>query len=614
MTFQIVRIPALMQPVYNPMIYSVNSTNWNEPGFRYTSDIFLNGSKIPNARYNTSEYVTNTVSTLTKAPTFNQSQYWDSSDIAQSFLSYNFTGDTRFITPSGNNTVAFLENTLSDKTFALDKSVGAITIGTFIFNGGEDRNDFKINEEFDTYFYKYLPVYAQLIGGSGNFLTHFNTREVTLEDTGTLACFNGVFSGKSAPEVTCDTDAFDITTYVGGAVSGEWTYPNKYRNDENTYDYLGDTVRSTRNARITIPAYPKNLKQYAPWCFDDNFFTGDFGMISTEPHNFEVGDEIYVYQDPGYIHGDYNGLTTVTRIISPYIIETDKPWLGNTPANGGSVVTKSTVLKVDDTILNVTGVTNNAGFPEFHFDTNIEDISPFAEIVTSGMTNYNLNDNRFIAILNNPNSCVVITALNGNDTGKALIRTRMPLSSEKFLVDNTSYNIQFSKYSADTLTYITYGRGATFNIVNRCSKDKRIELFWLNKLGAFDSILTHQQNTKTIEFNKESYGKRLGEFVRDKRGTGFHGYNYSTMDFEQQNFNGNQKTKYTVTTDFLTEEEGERIIECMGSNVVFMYENGVFTPVVTTIEDVTVKTKRNNKLINYLISLDLTYNRLSQRR
>ena len=52
----------------------------------------------------------------------------------------------------------------------------------------------------------------------------------------------------------------------------------------------------------------------------------------------------------------------------------------------------------------------------------------------------------------------------------------------------------------------------------------------------------------------------------------------------------------------------------MGSNVVYMYKDEVFIPVLATIESIDVKTKANEKLIYYTISLDLTYNRISQRR
>jgi hypothetical protein len=88
---------------------------------------------------------------------------------------------------------------------------------------------------------------------------------------------------------------------------------------------------------------------------------------------------------------------------------------------------------------------------------------------------------------------------------------------------------------------------------------------------------------------------------------------YKTNDFEKNAFNGYQQTNYTVSTSWISEVEGERVIECLGSNVVYMYKDEVFIPVIITVDEVLVKTKDNEKLIYYTINLALTYNRISQR-
>jgi len=124
-------------------------------------------------------------------------------------------------------------------------------------------------------------------------------------------------------------------------------------------------------------------------------------------------------------------------------------------------------------------------------------------------------------------------------------------------------------------------------------------------------MLFNGKNTKSVTFNKETYTKRLGD--QKYSPYIFEVIGYNTQDFEKQNFNGYQDTTFTVSTGWITELEGGRVIEAMGSNVIYMAKDGVYTPVIATVESIDVKTKKNQKLIFYTISLALTYNTLSQR-
>ena len=396
---------------------------------------------------------------------------------------------------------------------------------------------------------------------------------------------------------------------------------NYYRNNPAYYPGSGPDLDKNR---ITIPAYPKNLTLNKRWSFFDNYFTGNVGFISTTPHNLEVGDSIYVYQDAGYTHESYQGYATVTEVISPYIIGTDKPWAGSSPTNGGNIVKVGdycSLSKIDDTILTYTGVTDDGnGFAMFNFEagTDVSDIAFQSMFITSGSTNYptdNYTESAGVyenAIPLNTTSIISNIPYNGDDSGKMIIRERTVPSDTVLFDDIDKYTMQLTYLSGETLEFLPYGETYTFNLVDACGKHDRIELFWLNKLGAFDSMLFRGKNTKEISFVKESYTRRLGDqtnspFIYDV-------IDYTTNDFERQNFNGYQTTTYTLSTGWISESDGDRVIECMGSNTVYMYRDNVFVPVITTIENVQVKTKDNDKLIYYTISLQLTYNTISQRR
>jgi len=621
--------PGVITPAYNPMYYNVYSIANNTLNFAWTQDLSIQGAKLPNPSLSNPEYATETLGSFIKSPTEGSSQYWEPSRVVQTFLSYNFLPTISCITVSGDECGAFLSNTLSYQNFNTVKTVYNQSISTYVFNGGDDRNDFRnfntlaVGLQQPQKAYNYIPNYTY--ANQSRFLTHFNERTVNINDTGTLSCLNGTFSAQTLHNtfttIKASTDAFDFTTYKNNNQVQKWTLTNSFRNHaayNNTYK------QRTKYNRVDIPAYPKNLSENLPWSFYDNYFSGTFGMISTEPHNLNVGDSIYVLQDTGFTHSSYNGVATVIEVISPYIISTNKAWAGNSPTDGGTVIkntgTQCVLSLVDDTKLDFTGVTNDGGFARFHFTSGVNtyNVRPNAMIVTSGSTNYvTTNATGSAGVIekvtsSTPTSILSNIAFNGNDTGKMVLRERIPSSTELFFNNIDSYKVQFNHFSGATIDYLSYGDGVTFKLDERCNKHDRIELFWLNKLGAFDSMLFKGKNTKSIDFIKETYTKRLGDMADSN--FAYDVIDYKTNDFEKQNFNGYQNTSFTVSTGFISETEGERVIECMGSNVVYMYKDEVFIPVLATIESVDVKTKANEKLIYYTISLDLTYNRISQRR
>jgi hypothetical protein len=619
------------------MYYNVDDgSQTGTDAFAFTSDVTVYGPRLdgPSAKKE-GLFFNQFMGSFYKAPTNGRSQWWDPARVAQTFLTHNFQPTTTCVSPSGIGTIGWVENTLSMQNYNTPKTNNTKVMTNTIFNGGQDRQIFKTPDEDANHIFNYLPEYNHREVAA--FLTHYNERNVDLLDTGSLACLTGVFSGYTAQgggssnySLSTNTSYFDYTTYdSNGNVKDLWTIRNPYA-ENNPFDAnptLQSSLGNLYKSRVTIPAYPANLQQNTPWVFFDNYFsTGNFGMIGLTPHNFQVGDTIYVNQDPGYTFAGYNGAHTIINIPSPYIIETNQGWLGSTPANGGSAIKTGfgygdgcSLTIINDVNYGFYDVINNGGFSEFLFaGTWMENVAPDTRVYINDSFYYN-TDGGYYGTPSGPNSILTNMPYQGlTDTGTMCARTRMPSSTQDFWSGTGSYKIQFVNKRFEPVgvergyNFDSYGTGSTFNIVDKCGKHDRIELTWLGKLGAFDSMLFQGMNTKDVTFTKENYTKRLGsmnysQYIYDT-------IQYNNNDFELQNFNGYQTTTYTVSTGWITEMEGERVIECMGSNVVYMYKDQVYTPVITTVEDVRVKTKDNNKLVYYTISLELTYNRESQRR
>ena len=74
----------------------------------------------------------------------------------------------------------------------------------------------------------------------------------------------------------------------------------------------------------------------------DTIDDGMYNLIFAQPHNLKVGQRIYVEQDEGNTHSDYDGWTQVAYIYNDYIISTDKPRLdGSTGNEGGFIYVES---------------------------------------------------------------------------------------------------------------------------------------------------------------------------------------------------------------------------------------------------------------------------------
>ena len=92
-----------------------------------------------------------------------------------------------------------------------------------------------------------------------------------------------------------------------------------------------------------IPTLPLSIgdsiniqQELAKWEFDDNNFEGGLvKLISTNKHDFRVGQSVTVQ---GAILNDYyNGMTKVVQVVDDYSFVIDKPWGVSTPAEPGAV-------------------------------------------------------------------------------------------------------------------------------------------------------------------------------------------------------------------------------------------------------------------------------------
>lgn len=142
------------------------------------------------------------------------------------------------------------------------------------------------------------------------------------------------------------------------------------------------------------------------------------------------------------------------------------------------------------------------------------------------------------------------------------------------------------------------------------------QIFFVNKLGAWDSITFFKKQTENVNITKESYKPSLGS-------SGSSGFTFSTQAATKQNYNYTKENRLTLNTGFVDEAFGDVIEEMLMSETLFMVYDRITNRSGSTFEIgqeyrwVNVATTSiqkqkhiNDKTINY--TLEIEYNDLEQ--
>ena len=138
-----------------------------------------------------------------------------------------------------------------------------------------------------------------------------------------------------------------------------------------------------------------------------------------------------------------------------------------------------------------------------------------------------------------------------------------------------------------------------FTIKDEC-KFPLINCIFKNKFGVWQTIPFNKLSKKMQDFTNESYNGLISNY-----GT------YAINQHTKQTFNVNGKEKVTVNTDFIPEEYNLLFTELMLSEFIYLEENGELLPVNLVKNSFEKKTKLNNKLIQYSMDFEYSFNLLN---
>ena len=168
------------------------------------------------------------------------------------------------------------------------------------------------------------------------------------------------------------------------------------------------------------------------------------------------------------------------------------------------------------------------------------------------------------------NTRAVITYFNGN----ALISTQIvavTTANKTDLTVNASFNslavpTNATKYTV-ALERISNGNDLsstyTYNLLDACSKYPTLNVYFQNKWGAYDSFIFNKKSTKNDSINRKTYQKQ-DRYINT----------YNSYDPAIRTYDSEIKTKHTLRTDWITEDQLNWLSELVESNnVQFSYDS-----------------------------------------
>jgi hypothetical protein len=177
---------------------------------------------------------------------------------------------------------------------------------------------------------------------------------------------------------------------------------------------------------------------------------------------------------------------------------------------------------------------------------------------------------------------VFTTGLTSNVVANQLIRIPAHPANLNLIASLTS-GTPGSVIPATTVRYTvqmfngTTALGEALSFVVNCESNftTAVYVYWLNRLGGFDSFVFDAANEYSSNADRKTYDKNPRQLVSTA-------YGYAASDAGSTVYHTNIQEKVKLKTRFLNPTEAELLDHLSTSPVVYMLKNGVMTAMVNT--------------------------------
>ena len=381
------------------------------------------------------------------------------------------------------------------------------------------------------------------------------------------------------------------------------------------------------------------------WPFTDNqYYTGytyNLGFSGLTDHQFTVGDIVEVEQFSGATNPDYDGVWTIVAIPTPNAVVVNRNILFNTPPEGGTIVlankavTTFSALTTGSTYIGCNAAIDTTDF----IDYNVYDYYPTTgatkgEFFTNAFNGYKVrrtNRGLFntVDLAQFDKIRVETTDTTGGTEDYQLIQTGSTQSEVNY-VGAGPWNLTYSSgYTAlsgatfpiikdDTASYKIWLEDSSnirmteqfqFTIYDYCGKWDNYEFLFLDRKGSWMPFNFELVQRKMIDIKRTSFKQGLGTYSYNNRNVTYNSYDRGTKVI-----NNNLMEKYTVVSNWLTENQSLYFEEILSSPFVYWNKDGAGTFVAVNVTKLSdeIKDKKNSRLIQYTLEFELANNPMIQ--
>lgn len=189
--------------------------------------------------------------------------------------------------------------------------------------------------------------------------------------------------------------------------------------------------------------------------------------------------------------------------------------------------------------------------------------------------------------------------INNIDNGNIISGGNQPIITASV----AKYSIQM--FTNDGVTPLT--EEYWYTITSDCSIYTKHRIQFLNKLGGYDFFNFTLASKSTSEIERQTYKKNLGSYASANS------FVYSPSDRAHTNHYTRIKDKFTITSDWVSEEVYEWLYELITSPDAYLDNGTDLIPINITNSTYESRKTVTNKLFNLTLEYTLSYDRYRQR-
>ena len=174
--------------------------------------------------------------------------------------------------------------------------------------------------------------------------------------------------------------------------------------------------------------------------------------------------------------------------------------------------------------------------------------------------------------------------------------------------------VKYQVYASNSAGAIISERYSFVIKGNDCKGYETIRIAYLNRLGAWDYVNFNKKSTQSTDITRSNFKQNYGYAPIQQNGANSgNKWDYGKWQGGTKTYNVNAINTIEANSDWINEEHAITLEELFTSPDTYIQDGAEFIPVVITEKNYTKQTKANDKLIQYVVSIQLGHETRIQR-